>query len=74
MNSPATHRALEHAHDNQKRLATAQARAAYWGGSLLALEGDDGKCHYVVSRWALTRAFPDIASVESFLDQVGALA
>ncbi len=60
-----------------KRLATAKARCALWGGVLHALEGDDGQSLIVLSRWSLTRGFQGrdaIGEVERFLDSVGAPA
>lgn len=58
-----------------KRLATAAARTALWGGQCIATEGDDGGLLLVVSRWAMTRSFEGpgaIDAVEGWLDQVGA--
>jgi len=40
-----------------KRLATAQARAALAGITLVAIEGDNGRPELVASRWGLTRRF-----------------
>ncbi len=56
--------------DQGKRLATAKARVALWGGTLNAIEGDDGRTQYIVTRWSLTRAFDDIEGVEHLLDRV----
>lgn len=55
-----------------KRPATAQARAALAGIALHILTGDDGRPEYVATKWALTKAFTDIADVELWLDRVGA--
>jgi hypothetical protein len=55
-----------------KRLATAKAYTALWGGTLTAVEGDDGRLQFIVTRWSLTRAFDDLAAVEGFLVRVGA--
>lgn len=57
---------------DRKRLATAQARCALWGGSLAALEGDDGRPMFVVTRWALSKQWTDLDEVEAFLQRVGA--
>jgi len=56
-----------------KRLATAKARVALWGGTLNAIEGDDGRTQYIVTRWSLTRAFDDLDGVERLLDRVEGL-
>lgn len=53
-----------------KRLATAKARVALWGGVLTAIEGDDGRTQYIVTRWSLTRAFDDLDGVERLLTRV----
>jgi hypothetical protein len=55
---------------DRKRLATATACTALWGGSLLVIEADDGRPQFVVSRWALTRAFDDLDGLEQWLDRV----
>ena len=59
---------------DSKRFATLQARAALWGATLTPIEADDGVPQYVISRWALTRAFADLGEVAHFFDQVGAPA
>ena len=51
-----------------KTFATLQARAAIAGFELVCMA--DGS--FVIAKWTMTRAFPDTASVESFLVQVGA--
>jgi hypothetical protein len=53
-----------------KRLATAKATAALWGGVLTAIDGDDGRPLYVVSRWSLTRSFTELGALEDFLRRV----
>lgn len=57
-----------------KQLANTQARCALWGGTLSAIQGDDGRPLFVVARWALTRAFNDLDEVDRFLRTVGAPA
>lgn len=70
MSAPATSSQAEARPD--KRLATCRARAALWGASLLTSEDDRGQPVFIVSRWALTRAFADLDQVEDFLREVGA--
>ncbi|RTL30699.1 MAG: hypothetical protein EKK47_10375 [Burkholderiales bacterium] len=53
-----------------KRLATAKARTALWGGTLTEIDTDDGRPQFIVSRWALCKAFDSIDGVEAFLDRV----
>lgn len=53
-----------------KAFATLQARAALAGVALHRLEDDRGRDVFIVSRWALTRQFDDIAAVEAWLDRV----
>lgn len=53
-----------------KRLATLKARAALQGIVLHDLEGDDGAPEYVVSRWAMTRAFRSLDELETWLERV----
>lgn len=53
-----------------KRLATAMARTALWGGTLAQIEDDRGRSQFVITRWALTRAFEDLAEVDAWLTQV----
>lgn len=57
---------------DEKRLATAQARCALWGGVLTPIESDTGRPEFIVSRWSLTRSFDDLADVETLLDLVEA--
>lgn len=56
--------------DDAKRLATAQARCALWGGVLTAIEADSGRPAFIVSRWSLTRSFDDLDGVDAFLDRM----
>lgn len=57
---------------DHKRLATARARCALWGGTLTVTEGDDGRPLFVISRWALCRQCVDLDEVDAFLRDVGA--
>lgn len=50
-----------------KRLATARARIALWGGMLTTAQTDDGRPEYLVTRWAFTKAFRDLDEVDAFL-------
>ncbi len=56
---------------HRKLLATLQARTALWGGSLPATESDRGTPVFIVTRWALTRAFDSLGEVEDWLQRVG---
>lgn len=62
------HLAIEQAHQCHKTFATLQARAALRGYSLQALADDT----FLVHRWNLARALPDLRAVRDFLEQVGA--
>lgn len=53
-----------------KRLATLRARAALAGVTLYAIEGDDGRPLYVLTRWHLTRELRTLDEVEAWLAQV----
>jgi hypothetical protein len=53
-----------------KRFATAHARAALVGASLLRTEDDQGAEVFIITKWALTRAIRDIAAVEAWLDRI----
>lgn len=57
-----------------KKLATAKARTALWGGTLASIDGDDGRPLLIVSRWALCKSFTDLDDVDRFLHAVGAPA
>ncbi len=58
--------------DSRKRIATCQARAALVGATLVEIPSDDGRPELILSRWALTRAFSDLAELERTLDRMGA--
>ena len=62
-------KALDH-----KRLATAQARAALRGITLVVTDSDHGSPLFVASLHSLTKAFDELAEVESWLDKIGAPA
>lgn len=66
MRQPAD--AAQAAVDDVKVYATLQARAALAGFELVRMPGGD----YVIGRWGMVRAFPDVAQIEAFLRQVGA--
>lgn len=53
----------------RKRFATAQATAALRGITLRRIEGDFGQ-QYIATFHALTKAFDDLAEVESWLERV----
>lgn len=53
-----------------KRVATLRARAALQGIVMHDLKGDDGTPEYVVTKWALTRAFRSLDELEAWLDRV----
>lgn len=57
---------------DSKRLANAKARTALWGGTLTAIDGDDGRPLLIVSRWALCKSFTNLDAVDEFLQKVGA--
>lgn len=50
-----------------KALNTIRARCALLGIVLATTEDDRGRSLFVVSRWAMTRAFSSLAEVESWL-------
>lgn len=56
-------------HDN-KRFATARARAALMGATLHRIEDDRGRDVFIVTKWALTRELRDLDAVETWLDRV----
>lgn len=60
------------AHDGaaDKALATAKARAALLGATLIDIEGDGGQLQYIVTKWALTKAFDGLADVELLLTRM----
>ena len=53
-----------------KRLTTAQARAALLGFTLHQIEDDHGIEVFIISRWALTRELRDLEEVEQWLDRI----
>lgn len=57
-----------------KRLNTAQAKAALMGGTLICLNDDALGFEYVLSLGARTERHADIAAVEAVLAQWGRLA
>jgi hypothetical protein len=60
--------------DAGKRIATCQARAALVGATVVEIPSDNGRPELILSRWALTRAFSDVAELELTLDRMGAPA
>lgn len=60
--------------DVRKRIATCQARAALVGATVVEIPCDNGRPELILSRWALTRAFNDLAELECTLDRMGAPA
>ena len=57
-----------------KRVATCKARAALLGATLTEIVNDAGQPELILSRWALTRAFSNLAELERILDRMGAPA
>jgi hypothetical protein len=55
---------------HEKRLATAKARAALLGATLVAIDSDNGKPQFVLTKWALTKCFDDISDVEQTLSRM----
>lgn len=53
--------------EEAKRLATAKARAALIGATLVDIEGDDGRPEYICTKWALTKSFDNLDDVERLL-------
>lgn len=53
-----------------KPFANLRARCALAGIALSAIENDNGKTVYIVSKWALTRELPDLESVSAWLEKV----
>ena len=41
---------------------------------LLDSTADDGRPEWIATRWAMTRAFADLASLEAFVDRVAGAA
>ena len=57
-----------------KRVATARARAALVGATLIEMPDDAGRPEWLLTRWTLTRAFHDLSELETLLDRMGAPA
>jgi hypothetical protein len=53
-------------------MATCQARAALVGATVIEVLDDSGRPEFILSRWALTRAFGDLEELECTLDRMGA--
>ena len=56
--------------ERRKRIATAAARAALFGATLVELPDDGGQLELILSRWALTRSFRDLDELEATLDRM----
>jgi hypothetical protein len=54
----------------QKRLVTLVARAALIGVAVHCIEGDFYREVFIATKWALTREFTDLDSLEAWLDRV----
>ncbi len=52
----------------RKRFATAQARFALRGGTVVACQADDGTLELVASWRHLTKTFPSVDSLEVWLE------
>ena len=57
---------------DRKRVATAIARAALIGATLVESVDDAGRREWILSRWAYTRGFDDLKELECVLDRMGA--
>jgi len=55
-----------------KRIANVTARAALAGATMTESCDDAGRPEWILSRWAYTRAFNDLAELELVLDRMGA--
>jgi len=53
-----------------KEFSTLRARAALAGFQLHIVTGPDGTAEYLMIRWNMTRALPNLAAVAAFLDGV----
>jgi len=53
-----------------KQWRTAQDECILAGLQAVLTEGDDGRPMIVVSKWALTRAFDDVAELQAWLARV----
>lgn len=65
-----TERAPQGPGDPLKAWRTAQARATLAGFTANLTDGDDGRPQLVCSRWAMTRAFDNLAELETWLVRV----
>jgi len=57
-------------HEERKRFATLQARAALKGIVLIASQDERGRPEWLVSWYALARAFTSLGDVADWLDRV----
>lgn len=55
---------------DEKRLATATARAALRGITVHAIDGDFLPRRFIATRWALSKEFRRIEDLECWLDRV----
>lgn len=55
---------------DRKAWATGQARATLAGFHAVLIDTDEGRPQLVCSRWAMTRAFDDLAELEVWLQRV----
>jgi hypothetical protein len=62
--------AAGYAPSKEKRLTTAIARAALVGVTVHRIEGDFVREVFIATKWALTREFTDLDSLEAWLDIV----
>lgn len=62
--------APQHSPDPLKLWRSAQARATLAGFVATLTQTDDGRPELVVSRWALARAFDNLADLERWIDLV----
>ncbi len=56
--------------DALKPWKTAQAEALLAGFSAVLTDSDEGRPMLVVTRWALTRSFTDLAELRTWLERV----
>jgi hypothetical protein len=54
-----------------KLFATARARCALAGWSLIEQQPTGEQPAYIATRWGMSRALPDLAAVDAFLAQIG---
>lgn len=55
---------------DRKRAETCKARAALAGFVVHEIEGDDGSPLFVLTRWAMTRAFDNLGELERAIDRI----